>query len=173
MLWTVLGTRDILVRIRMRIPEAQKHTDPDSDHWYTVFTSFFKDKKSLRSYNTVEIKVFLTIFAWCWKDPEPDPYLWLMDADPGGQKHTDPHADSEHWYIYIILQRQTVIKKLQNSRNQGFSYNFCWMMEGSGTRSGSVTNGSGCVSRGPKTYGSGYGFGTLIHLHHSSKIKSQ
>ncbi len=30
--------------------------------------------------------------AWWWKDPEPDPYLWLTDpdADPGGQKPTDP-----------------------------------------------------------------------------------
>jgi hypothetical protein len=30
------------------------------------------------------------------------------DADPGGPKqtdHTDPDANSEHWYIYIILQR--------------------------------------------------------------------
>ncbi len=51
-----------------------------------TFTSFFKDKKSKRSYShkTVGIKVFPTIFA-CWlKDPEPDPdlYLWLMDRDP-------------------------------------------------------------------------------------------
>jgi hypothetical protein len=34
----------------------------------------------------MEIKGFLTIFAWWWKDP--DLYLWLTDpdADPGGQK---------------------------------------------------------------------------------------
>ncbi len=36
-------------------------------------------------------------------------------------------------YIYIIFQ-----KKLQNSRNQGFSYYFCLMMEGSGAGSGSI-----------------------------------
>ncbi len=37
-------------------------------------------------------KVFLTIFAWWWKDPEPDshPDLWLTDPDPGGPKITDP-----------------------------------------------------------------------------------
>jgi hypothetical protein len=29
----------------------------------TIFTSFFKDKKSKRSHKIVEIKVFLTIFA--------------------------------------------------------------------------------------------------------------
>jgi hypothetical protein len=28
-----------------------------------IFTSFFEDKKSKRSHKTVEIKVFLTIFA--------------------------------------------------------------------------------------------------------------
>jgi hypothetical protein len=30
-----------------------------------AFTSFFKDEKSKRSHKTVEIKVFLTIFAQC------------------------------------------------------------------------------------------------------------
>jgi hypothetical protein len=33
-----------------------------------TFTSFFKDIK-------VGIKVFLSIFARCWKYPVPDPYL--------------------------------------------------------------------------------------------------
>jgi hypothetical protein len=41
--------------------------------------SFFKDKKSLRSHKTVEIQVFLNIFALHWKDPDPpnptDPVL--------------------------------------------------------------------------------------------------
>jgi hypothetical protein len=23
-------------------------------------------------------------------EPDPDPYLWLMGPDPGGQKHADP-----------------------------------------------------------------------------------
>jgi hypothetical protein len=32
-------------------------------HFEGTFTSFFKDKKSKRSQKTVEIKVFLTIFA--------------------------------------------------------------------------------------------------------------
>ncbi len=44
---------------------------------YTVFfTLFFDDKKSERR---VEIKGFLTIFAWWvwwWKDWDLDPYLW-------------------------------------------------------------------------------------------------
>jgi hypothetical protein len=49
------------------------------------------------------------------------------DVDPEGPKTsmdpTDP--ETEHWYIYIILQRQKVIKKIENSRNHGFSYYFC------------------------------------------------
>jgi hypothetical protein len=45
-----------------------------------TFTSFFKDKKSKRSHKTVGIQVFLTIFAWWQKDP--DPFLRLVDADP-------------------------------------------------------------------------------------------
>ncbi len=43
-------------------------------------------------------------------------------------------------YIYIIFQIQKVIKKSQNSRNQGFSYYFCLLIEGSG--SVPLTNGS-------------------------------
>ncbi len=49
-----------------------------------TFTSFFKDQKLQRSRKRVEINVFLTNFAWWWKDP--DPYLLLTDPDPGGSK---------------------------------------------------------------------------------------
>ena len=59
-----------------------------------TFTSFFKDKKSKRSHKTVEVKVFLTIFANWLKDPDPDPW---------GPKHVDP--DSQHclWIINFWL----------------------------------------------------------------------
>jgi hypothetical protein len=50
-----------------------------------------------------------------------------------------------------FFKDKKVIKKLQNSRNQGFSNYFCLMTEGSGAGTGSgsvhVTNGSGCGSR--------------------------
>ncbi len=32
----------------------------------------------------------LNIFMRKGKDPDPDPYLWLMDPNPGGLKHLDP-----------------------------------------------------------------------------------
>jgi hypothetical protein len=46
-------------------------------------------------------------------------------------------------------------KMQQNSRNQGFSYYFCLMTEGSGSGSIPLTSGSG-----PKICGSGSGFGS-------------
>ncbi len=33
-----------------------------------------------------EVKVFLTFFAWWWKGPKPDPYLWLTDPDAAFSK---------------------------------------------------------------------------------------
>ncbi len=33
------------------------------------------------------------------KGKDPNPYLWLMDPDPGGPKHADP--DPQHWYLAI------------------------------------------------------------------------
>jgi hypothetical protein len=61
------------------------------------------------------------------------------------------------WYILIIFQSYKVIKKSQNSRNQGFSYYFCLMMEGS--VSGSVQIWMDPDPGGPITYGS-YCFGS-------------
>ncbi len=46
-------------------------------------------------------------------------------------------------YIMIIFQRWKVQEKSQNSKNQGFSYYFCLMIEGSGSGSTPLTNGSG------------------------------
>ncbi len=42
----------------------------------------------LWSHKWVEIKIFLTIFAWLYKDPDPnpDPYLWLTDPATGDLK---------------------------------------------------------------------------------------
>ncbi len=101
-----------------------------------------------------------------------DPCLWLVDPDP------DPGSGScyfRHWpsrcqqktnfltqffsaYYFLKLHLHHFLrikskKKLPNSRNQGFSYYFCMMIEGSGygSRAGS---GSGSI---PLTSGPGSG----------------
>ncbi len=64
-------------------------------HYFLKFTSFFKDKKSFRSHKTEEIKVFLTIFVWWWKDPE-------------GPK-TYGSEDPEHWGVRPIDSRSLTV----------------------------------------------------------------
>jgi hypothetical protein len=88
--------RDILVRIRIRIrilgsvPLSNGSGRPKNIRIRIRNTS----KKLERSHKTVEIKAFLTVFAWWWKDPEPDPYLWLVDpyAVPGGPNTYGSHG---------------------------------------------------------------------------------
>jgi hypothetical protein len=65
-----------------------------------TFTWVFIDKKSKRSHKIVEIKVFLTFFACCWKDLDPDPDPYKIMTDPDGPKtvvlavfHPDPEPD--------------------------------------------------------------------------------
>jgi hypothetical protein len=60
---------------------------------------------------------------------------------------TDPDADSEYWYIYLILNKKS--QRSYKTACQGFSYYFCFMMEGCGAGSVLVTNGSGCGSGRP------------------------
>ncbi len=96
-----------------------------------------------------------------------DPCLWLMDPDP------DPGSGSFyfcHWpsrcqqktnfltqffsaYDFLKLHLHNfskikIQKESQNSRNQGFSYYFCMIIEGSGTIP--LTSGSGSGSWRPK-----------------------
>ncbi len=84
---------------------------------------------------------------------------WLIDLDAGSRSFYFRHWPSScpqktnfkksyqliaFWrYIYIIFQRKKVQKKSQNSRNQGFSYYVCLLIEGSGSGSIPLTNGSG------------------------------
>ncbi len=87
-------------------------------------------KKSSRSHKTVEIKVFVIIFAWWWMDPDPNPYLWL--TDPGGPKtKTDPEhcrkpsktkgsePESTEWFIegQAFLARPTPSHLARNRRH--------------------------------------------------------
>ncbi len=59
-------------------PTRMEHNHAWHSSWVLVFllgtfTSVFRDNKSLRSYKTVEIKIFLNYFACGWKDPDLDP----------------------------------------------------------------------------------------------------
>jgi hypothetical protein len=60
-----------------------KNIGVDSEHWY-IYIILQKIKSHKEVTKQYQIKVFLTIFAW-WKDPDPDPYLWLTDpnTNPG------------------------------------------------------------------------------------------
>ncbi len=58
---------------------------------------------------------------------------------------------SAFYFLKVHLHNFSKIKshkEVKNSRNQGFSYNFCFMIEGSGSGAVPLTSGSG--SRRPK-----------------------
>ncbi len=65
-------------------------------------SSMIKSSKEVAN----QLKVFLTIFAWWWKDP--DPYLWLADLDPGGPKtywsSGSGILDAIPWRFFAILK---------------------------------------------------------------------
>ncbi len=80
-------------------------------------------------------------------DPDPDPALFIIDLQDANKKllFFKSFLHITFWrYIYIVFKK---IKRSQNSRNQGFSYYSCLIIEGSGSgsRAGSIplTNGSG------------------------------
>jgi hypothetical protein len=83
---------------------------------------------------------------------------WRTDLDPGGSKTygsvPGPGCVSGTLVHLHHSSKIKIMKKSQNWRNQGFSYYFCLMMEGSGVGPGAesvlVTNGSGCGSGKPK-----------------------
>ncbi len=82
--------------------------DPVADQDPRIRTSVWRirisNKNSYRNYKTVEIMVFLTIFAWWWKDPDPDLYLWLTDpdADPGGPKTYGSGSTTLLWRLSVL-----------------------------------------------------------------------
>jgi hypothetical protein len=106
-----------------------------------------------------------------------DPCLWLLDPDTEPSIFITDLKDankqlvkkiSAYYFLkvllvfYIIFLRQKVNKKSQNSRNQVFFYYFCLMIEGSGSGSIPLTDGS----RRPKnmwTGESGLWSATLLH----------
>ncbi len=58
-----------------------------ASYFLKVHLHHFLQIKALKKHHKkVEITGFLNIFSWWSKAPDPDPYLWLMDSDPGGPK---------------------------------------------------------------------------------------
>jgi hypothetical protein len=84
-----------------------------------------------------------------------DPCFWLMDPDPAIFVIDLQHASkriifntifSAYYFFKVHLHHFSKIKgqkESQNIRNQGFSYYFCMMIEGSGSSSIPLTSGSG------------------------------
>ncbi len=101
-------------------------------------------------------------------DTDPDPAIFVTDLQDGHKKLIFFDKFFLLWrYIYIIFKDKKVKKNSQSSRNQGFSYYLCLVIEGSGTGSGAgsipLTNGSGFGSRRPKNMwirirNTGYGY---------------
>ncbi len=95
--------------------------------------------------------------------PGPGPCFFRHWPSRCQQKTNLKKSFSAYYFLKVHLQHFSNIKsqkESQNSRNQGFSYYFCMMIEGSGSGSIPLTNGSG--PGGPKKYGSdGSGSATL------------
>ncbi len=118
----VLWICDILERIRIRGPVALTYGSGSFSLvtfkmlrknifflliFVGTFTSVFKDKKSRRSHTKVEIKVFLTFFAWWWKDP-----------DPRGTNIEGSGRPKNLWILLIRIHNmpQTICKRKRNGR---------------------------------------------------------
>ncbi len=111
---------------------------------------------------------------WCGSgsaDPDPDPAIFVMDLQEAKKKNYFLKQFSclllfEGTFTSFVKDKKSK-KKSQKSRNQGFSYYFCLMIEesgaGAGSRSIPLNNGPDPDPGGPKTYGSeesGFGFGS-------------
>ncbi len=94
-------------------------------------------------------------------DPDPDPSIFLIDLQDASKNQFFNTIFSAYNFLKLHLHHFSKIKiqkESQNRRNQGFSYYFCTMIEGSGSgyRAGSgsgfmpLTSGSGSGSWRPK-----------------------
>ena len=83
-----------------------------------------------------------------------DPCFWLMDPDPAifvidlqdASKKQIFNTNSAYYFLKVHLHHFSKIKcknESQNRRNQGFSYYFYMMIEGSESGSIPLTSGSG------------------------------
>jgi hypothetical protein len=102
-------------------------------------------------------------------DSDPNPAIFVIDLQDGNKKLIKIFLKtSSYYFLKVHFHHFSKIKgkeKSQNSRNQGFSYYFCLMIEGSGSGSIPLTNGSDPDQGAPKTYGSnGSGSASLVPI---------
>ncbi len=84
-------------------------------------------------------------------DPDPDPAIFVIDLQDASKKQIFNRIISAYYVLKVHLHHFSKIKsqkESQNRRNQGYSYYFCMMIEGSGSIP--LTSGSGSGSRRPK-----------------------
>jgi hypothetical protein len=89
-------------------------------------------------------------------DPDLDPAIFIIELQEASKKLIFYTIFSAYDFLKLHLHHFSkikIIKESQNIRNQGFSYYFCTMIEGSRSRS-RAGSGSGSI---PLTSGSGSG----------------
>jgi hypothetical protein len=103
----VLLIHDILGRIRIRDSDPRIHA---SDSW-------------------IRIRIRFQIL-------DPDPAIFLIDLQDASKKQIFNTIFSAYYFLKVHLHHISKIKSQKESqyrRNQGFSYYFCMMIEGSGS----------------------------------------
>jgi hypothetical protein len=81
-----------------------------------------------------------------YPDSDPDPAIFVIDLQMPAKNKFFNEIFSAYYFLKVQLHHFSKIKsqkESQNSRNQGFSYYFCMMIEGSGSGSIPLTSGSG------------------------------
>ncbi len=77
---------------------------------------------------------------------DTDPAIFIIDLQDASKKLIFNTIFSAYYFLKVNLHHFSKIKsqkESQNRRNQGFSYYFCVMIEGSGSGSILLTSGSG------------------------------
>ncbi len=103
--WEGSGFRSIPLWLMDPDPGGQKHADPSDPDPHTgyerIWMRFLRlnpDLMSQRKSRANLMRKWLNTFMGNGKDPDRDPYLWLMNPDLGGPKHTDPTDPyPQHW----------------------------------------------------------------------------
>jgi hypothetical protein len=79
-------------------------------------------------------------------EPDPDPTIFVIDLQNTNKKRIFLTKFSGYYFLkvhFYFYHFSKVQKKSQNSRNQGFSYFFCLVIEESGSGPIHLPNGSG------------------------------